>query len=508
MIMNKGAVVGLVVLALVIIAGAYLITQNQAALGSNANAAVISLTDPPHVPNGTTSLMISYSSVEAHVVNASSSGWVSIQGSGSVDLLSLVNVSQVIANSKIAANSTINMVRFTVSSANITINGVTSNVTVPSGMITANVSNSGNSTSQVLMDFTPSIVAIYTNSSTVFVMVPSVRAVAFSGNHGQVSIGARAQLNSSEKADIRSTANISIMNETVMTSGNSSIVRVTVKNNGNSSVTIKHIMINGNMQVLVAPFANVDSSANANDSINRENSSQKVDVKVNSNRKPDFAGITGGSVGQSFGINSGNGNINSGNYSIGITNGNITINGNVVGNLSSLSNTVHIVAGHIVRIGTLLVNGSAITSGNISINGSVVNMGNIVNINNGEIEIDGRNTGVRISGVGSQEAANLEGDVSSRVKTFTTLGVEIKDLREVTFAVSSNGTLVLPRSDRSESSANGYTLAPGAEETFTFSGVMSAGSGHVLMNFVPGSNYSVYVQGEDGAHARANVTAS
>ena len=90
--MNKGAVVGAIVLLVIIIAGAYLILQNQVNLGSNANLAVISLTDPPNVPNGTTSLMISYSAVQAHVVNASSSGWVNIQGSGSVDLLSLVNV--------------------------------------------------------------------------------------------------------------------------------------------------------------------------------------------------------------------------------------------------------------------------------------------------------------------------------------------------------------------------------------------------------------------------------
>ena len=197
-------------LLVIIIAGAYLILQNQANLGSNANLAVISLTDPPNVPNGTTSLMISYSAVQAHVVNANSSGWVNIQGSGSVDLLSLVNVSQIIANSGIAANSTINMVRFKVNSANITINGVTSNVSVPSSMITANVSNSGNGTSHVLVDLSPSIVAIYTNSSTVFVMVPSVRAVAFAGSRGYAQIGTRTQLNSSEKAEIAARPNLCI----------------------------------------------------------------------------------------------------------------------------------------------------------------------------------------------------------------------------------------------------------------------------------------------------------
>jgi len=512
--MNKGAVVGAIVLLVIIIVGAYLIMQNQSNLGSNANLAVISLTDPPNVPNGTTSLMISYSAVQAHVINASSSGWVNIQGNGSVDLLSLINVSQIIANSGIAANSTINMVRFKVNSANITINGVTFNVSVPSSMITANVSNSGNNTSHILVDLSPSIVAIYTNSSTIFVMVPSVRAVAFAGSNGHVQVGARTQLNSSEKVEIAIKPNLSMTNESVMSSGNSSTVSVTVKNNGNQSIKIKHVMVRGSMQVVVKPFARVDGSENAN--VNSSNgigvnASVKSKTNVNSQRRPLVMGVLNSNANANANSNTSglNMNLNS-SYSTGLSGGNVSVNeSTIVSNGKALLNeTIRVVAGNVVKIGDLFINGNAITSGNVSINSSVIRIGNIISINNGEIEVDGRGTGVRISGQGAQEAATLGADIRTRVNTLATLGIEINSLKSVNFAVSSNGTMLLPNSERSAEGENGYVLAPGAQATFTYSGTMSAGNGHVLITFVPGSNYRVYVQGDKGANARANVTAS
>ena len=143
-------------------------------------------------------------------------------------------------------------------------------------------------------------------------------------------------------------------------------------------------------------------------------------------------------------------------YGVGLSNGNISANESTILNNGKalLNETIHVVAGNVVRIGDLFINGNAITSGNVSINGSVVSIGNIVSINNGEIEVDGRGTGVRISGQGAQEAANIGADIRTRVNTLTTLGIEINDLRSVNFAVSSNGTLTLPNSERSAEGEN------------------------------------------------------
>ncbi len=483
--MDKGAIIGVIVLIIIILAGAYLILQNQAMLsGSNA---VISLTDPPHVPQGTSSLMITYSALQVHVVNASSSSWVNVQGTGSVDLLTLINVSQVIGNADIAANSTINMVRFNVTSASITINGTTSNVTVPDNRISANISSSNvNGSAQVLVDLSPSIVTIYTNSSALFVLVPSVKAVAFAGGRGYFQIGGRSQLTASEREDIAAGANMSITGDSVASSGNSSTLSVTVKNNGNQSIVIKHIIVSGSINVLVRPFASVNATE---------------DSRINAQRRPwlrTYAGLDASAIG-SIGA-------------VAMRNDNITINGTLINSsMDAVNKTINIISSHSIRIDGFVINGSVFTSGNISLNGTQFGVGGIrnsIDIRQGNIVIEGRDTGIRIDGAGAENAASISTDIRARIGELTALGIQINDLKTMAFFVSSNGTLALPGSTGIETTDSGYVLASGAEHTFTFSGTMRIAEGRVIASFVPNDNYSIYVQGEEGAHARANATAS
>ena len=487
--MDKGALIGIAVLITIIIAGAYLISNNQAMLSSNSSPAIISLTDPPHVPAGTSSLTVMYSAVQAHVVNASGSSWVNVQGSGSVDLLTLVNVSQVIGSSRIAANSTINAVRFNVTSASITINGTTYNVSTPNNRISANVSNGANGSIQVLMDLSPSIVEIYTNSSTIFVLVPSVKAVAFIGGNGQFQFGSRSQLSASEKAAIESnSANISITGEQAMTAGNQTTFSVTVKNNGNQSVILRHVSVNGKMQIYIKPFASVDASGQAG-------------LHENSGVRPAFLRI--GSA-----LNS---SINS-----SIRNLTVNISEEVLNATGKLLNSsVHIAAEHEIKIDGYVINGSMISSGNVSINGHAYGIGNVVSISDGEIEVGGRSTGISISGIGAKLNSTISAGaalgVSGGISNLTSVGLQLNSLRTISFLIASNGTLLLPSSISDMHSEAGYALAPGASATFSFTGSMAVGHGHILLDFVPGSGYGLYVQGEQGeneAHARANVTAS
>ena len=96
-------------LALIIVVAAVLIlVSSSLKSGAASNTPynmVFSLTDPPQVPIGTTSLVISYSSVQAHVVGSAGSGaWVNGSGSGTLDLMGLLNSSQVIGNVGLSAN--------------------------------------------------------------------------------------------------------------------------------------------------------------------------------------------------------------------------------------------------------------------------------------------------------------------------------------------------------------------------------------------------------------------
>lgn len=242
----------------------------QSSIQSSGQQTPVFLTDPPVVPIGTTALVLAYSSVRVHESGTSAGGWIDASGSGNINLLSLVNTSEVIGTANVLSNSTIDMISFNVTSATITINGTTSNVTIPARSITAHVVGSSkvNATSGVLLDFSPTIATIYTANSTVFVMVPSVRAIVIGNRNVSVSssIGAKETLNQSEKKTLEDTKpNISIVSSSISVTGNSTEVSVAVKDNSNSSVVLRHVSVFGNYSVVVAPSAGFNTAVHIED---------------------------------------------------------------------------------------------------------------------------------------------------------------------------------------------------------------------------------------------------
>src|SRR3989449_8559532 len=94
------------------------------------------LTDPPHVPVGVTKVYISYSNLQVHVSEAGNkSGWTLLKSGGSIELLSTVNVGQTISSVKIAAGE-YNLLRFNISSAQVTYNGKNYTAFVPTSALT------------------------------------------------------------------------------------------------------------------------------------------------------------------------------------------------------------------------------------------------------------------------------------------------------------------------------------------------------------------------------------
>lgn len=173
-----------VVAAIVVVAAIAFVAAGGLSGGSTL---AVQLTDPPNVPSGTQHLFVTYTEVQAHVssvagANATNqSGWVTAQGSGTVDLMALVNASQTIASAHVAANSTVNLVRFNVSSATIVIGNSTYNVTVPSGEITVAVTGQqkiNSISAAVLIDLFPTVnVRGGTGANTTYTMAPAARAI-------------------------------------------------------------------------------------------------------------------------------------------------------------------------------------------------------------------------------------------------------------------------------------------------------------------------------------------
>ncbi len=219
-----------------------------------SNTLLVQLTDPPVVPPGTQALTIQYSGIGLHEMGEpNATGFTMFNASGSVNLMSLTNVTQTIAVIKTKTNVTFDMARFYISSATITINNVTYNVTLPNNDVTARIGSGLNASSGgLLIDMSPVVAQIYTNSThSVFVMVPSLTAVVIGRSRitaNELRIGARESIGSQEAQAITAArGNISITNASAMTANGVTKISVTVKNNGNGTLVLKHVLISGFM---------------------------------------------------------------------------------------------------------------------------------------------------------------------------------------------------------------------------------------------------------------------
>ena len=455
---NTNRMLKIVIPAIVIIAVIYIavsLSRGPSVLPAVPGGAILSfqMTDPPQVPVGANALLISYSSIEAHVAgNGTGTGWFAVNGNGTVNLMALVNQSQIIGNTSVQAGDEVNLVRFNVTSARIEINGTYYNVTVPSGAITAHVQNSAavNGNQSVLLDMAPVIATIYTSNSTLFVLVPSLRAVVVSNasTASHAKIGASFNLNASARAELEAyKPNISISNASVAVSGNSTSIKVTVKNSGNSSVAINHLFLYGNESVSVSNAAQHTIMIKGGDHGNVEiegigiNGTGNLTLGINSNA--DLHGVANGSIGADVGINT---SIRSGSH-------------------ASQNNSE---------------NESASGSGNASSQARTSDSG-MADVN-----------------VSENESENM----------LVNVGVDMVHFGSFTFIVGSNGNMTLPSSSGEVEGNVGLVIPANSSATLTFSGDMTFGNSRLVAVLSKGSLYRMTVSGENAVRVTTNVTAS
>lgn len=96
-------------------------------------------------------------------------------------------------------------------------------------------------------------------------------------------------------------------------------------------------------------------------------------------------------------------------------------------------------------------------------------------------------------------------NASSGIDRLISTGVSIRNFKTVDFVAANNGTILLPTTE-SAVEGGGYVLAPGASETFTFSGVIVLDNGHIAMTTMPEATYKVVLDGEYGTLSTINVT--
>ncbi|MDE1856788.1 MAG: DUF4382 domain-containing protein [Candidatus Micrarchaeota archaeon] len=488
-------IAGVVVIAILIFAGVYLGGLAQAA--GPTNSMPIQLTDPPQVPNGTTALVVTYSGIMVHEEGKNTTGFVNVTGSGSINLLTLTNnVSQIIAIAKISANSSVDLVRFNITGATITINGTTYNVSVPSKTLSVRVEGNevGENTTAVVQ-LSPTVIQLYAGNQTKFVMVPSAIAVRL--RNAQVNATARGEVDERLRLNgtaierlNRTTPSIAITSESLAVSGNQTTFSVTVQDRSNQSVAIRHVLVKGLLEarfngsieasatgeghsgVNISANGGLETAANASEGHSNAsghvsiNASANVSVKDRAQGRPVFVESSHAAGGISIGMMDG-----------------VSLN----------ASTMH-----------ELENGS--------INGSDV------------MDIAGK-LGYHINAtIADNWATRLHSEMNATVAEdthiFNVSSAAFKEHlqnvitfdrqyhRVLNFVVGTNGTMSLPFDERSELENTGYTLAPGNSITLTYTGTISLGDGHFVVTPLANETYTIAVSGEEGARAMVNVTAS
>ena len=249
-----------VVTAIAIIAVSLLV--NPALLPRPANASAsftVMLTDPPTVPAGTTVLNLTYSGIQLHVTYPNGTiEWLPVQASGTVNLFSLINMSQTLASTTIQVGSIVDKIQFTIADVDAEVNGVTHNVTVLSSTLVIKVADGhvNQTLSGVLLDFHPTLVQIQATDENgtrldYYVLVPSATAVIIKDlSEDQLRVGTIVRIGEKNRVRLihveeEFKKNVTIVSASLKANGNTSTLSVTLENGGDFAFRVFGLTLHG-----------------------------------------------------------------------------------------------------------------------------------------------------------------------------------------------------------------------------------------------------------------------
>jgi len=219
----------------------------------------IMLTDPPTVPDGTSVLNLTYSDILLHVTYPNKTiEWFPVTASGTVNLLSLVNMTQTLAYTSISINSTINKIQFNIAEVNAVVNGTLYEVTTLSESLILNVADGyvNQTLSGVLLDFNPTLVqtqATNTNGTLIdrYVLVPSATAVVVSDlSNIQLDVGTVTTLKEEQKTQLKNAQeefkkNVETVTGSLSIQDDTTVLTLTLENEGPKDLRIFGITLHG-----------------------------------------------------------------------------------------------------------------------------------------------------------------------------------------------------------------------------------------------------------------------
>jgi len=158
--------------------GGSTITSTSSSQGQESeNQGVISvlMTDPPRVPAGLTAIYAYYIGLAVH----GAGGWTTVMVAGEIELMGTVDVAQTLASATVPAG-TYDAVRFNLSSAVVTYEGVNYTAVVQGDQLTVRIGGgtvvSPSQQAAAIIDMQPTIVNMGTSSGPQFILWANARA--------------------------------------------------------------------------------------------------------------------------------------------------------------------------------------------------------------------------------------------------------------------------------------------------------------------------------------------
>lgn len=221
------------------------------------------LTDPPTVPAGTTQLNLTYADVSIHVIYPNGTEeWIPVGASGTVNLFSLVNMTQTLATITVPVNSTVDKVEFTIEKVTAVINKQTYNVTSLSDTFVVKILNGkvNQTLIGVLIDFNPTLVQIQAfdeNDTTVYyyVLVPSANAIIIHDlTAAHVKVGTIIEISENHRIRLVRvkedfSKNLTIDSASLTVNGNVTSLSVTLKNEGPIPFRVFGLTLHGKFNI-------------------------------------------------------------------------------------------------------------------------------------------------------------------------------------------------------------------------------------------------------------------
>ncbi len=247
-------VVAASILAIAIVSGIPLTPSNTSGGSTTSSGAPtgtlsVLLTDPPHVPDGVTKVYITYSNLAVHVSEAGNqTGWTVLQDSGSIELLSTVNVSRTISSVKIASGD-YNLLRFNISSAQVTYNGKNYTAFVPTSRLTipiiGGIEVNASKPSATIINIEPTVFNVGSASNPEFIIRHVAKAFPVPSSEVSEQMeheGARMSLSGKawwKHLQERFTANAQISGAALTPTS----LSFTVKNTGSESTKLRIVVV-------------------------------------------------------------------------------------------------------------------------------------------------------------------------------------------------------------------------------------------------------------------------